>query len=232
MKLNTKKTKCMIFNPTRKKQFTTNLTLKGDPVEIVDQYKSLGIILSKDLKWNLNTDKIVKSANMRMKILHSAAKFTSNISDLKVIYKQYIRSVLEYGANVWHSGLTNQNKNDIERLQKSSLKIILRNNYESYQKALKFLNMDSLEKRREKLNMNFAKKCLKIERMKHLFELNAKPHSMKTRDIVKYKVKKAKKERYKKSSIISMQKSLNNDFKTKYDMFCKQGTVHKLVPNP
>ena len=92
--------------------------------------------------------------------------------------------------------------------------------------------MDSLEKRREKLNMNFAKKCLKIERMKHLFELNAKPHSMKTRDIVKYKVKKAKKERYKKSSIISMQKSLNNDFKTKYDMFCKQGTVHKLVPNP
>ena len=35
MKLNTRKTKCMIFNPTRKKQFTTNLTLKGDPVEIV-----------------------------------------------------------------------------------------------------------------------------------------------------------------------------------------------------
>ena len=198
MKLNTKKTKCMIFNPTRKKQFTTNLTLKGDPVEIVDQYKSLGIILSSDLKWNLNTDKIVKSANMRMKILHSAAKFTSNISDLKVIYKQYIRSVLEYGANVWHSGLTNQNKNDIERLQKSSLKIILRNNYESYQKALKFLNMDSLEKRREKLNMNFAKKCLK-----NLFELNVKPHSIKTRDIVKYKVKKLrKKERYKISSII------------------------------
>ena len=74
-----------------------------------------------------------------MKILHTAAKFTSNISDLKIIYNQYIRSVLEYGSNVWHSGLTEQNKNDNERLQKSSLKIILRNNYESYEKALKLI---------------------------------------------------------------------------------------------
>ena len=95
--------------------------------------------MSNDLKWDLNTDKTVQNANMRMKILHTAAKFTSNISDLKIIYNQYIRSVLEYGSNVWHSGLTEQNKNDIERLQKSSLKIILRNNYESYEKALKLI---------------------------------------------------------------------------------------------
>ena len=95
--------------------------------------------MSNDLKWDLNTDKIVQNANMRMKILHTAAKFTSNISDLKIIYNQYIRSVLEYGSNVRHSGLTKQNKNDIERLQKGSLKIILRNNYESYEKALKLI---------------------------------------------------------------------------------------------
>ena len=90
----------MIFNPSRKRQFTTDLKLQGELIEIVNQYKSLGIILSSDLTWNLNTAKIVKNANMRMKILHTAAKFTSNISDLKIIYKTYIRSVLEYGANV------------------------------------------------------------------------------------------------------------------------------------
>jgi len=228
MKLNSKKTKCMIFNPSRKRQFTTNLKLQGQSIEVVNQYKSLGIILSSDLTWNLNTAKIVKSANMRMKILHNAARFTSNISDLKIIYKQYIRSVLEYGANVWHSGLTNQNRNDIERLQKSSLKIILKNNYVNYKRALKFLNMDSLETRREKLNLTFAKKCLKIERMKYLFPLNSKNHDMKIRDSLKYKVIKAKKERYKKSSVISMQKLLNSEYKKP----CKQGTVHKLVPNP
>ena len=79
--------------------------------------------------------------------------------------------------------------------------------------------MDSFETRRKKLNLTFAKKCLKIERMKH---------DMKIRDSLKYKVTKAKKERYKKSSVISMQKLLNSEYKKP----CKQGTVHKLVPNP
>merc|ERR1711884_139113 len=125
--------------------------------------------MGSDLKWNLNTEKIVKRANMRMKILHTAAKFTSNISDLKIIYNQYIRSVLEYGSNVWHSGLTQQNRNDIERLQRGAVKIILKNNYESYKSALKFLNMDSLDHRREKMNLTFAKKCLKIDQMKSYF---------------------------------------------------------------
>ena len=231
MKLNSKKTKCMIFNPSRKRQFTTDLKLQGELIEVVSQYKSLGIILSSDLTWNLNTAKIVKNANMRMKILHTAAKFTSNISDLKIIYKTYIRSVLEYGANVWHSGLTNQNKNDIERLQKSSLKIILKNNYVNYKNALKFMNMDSLEKRREKLNLNFAKKCLKIDKMKVLFPMSSKNHEMKTRDIKKYKVNKAKKERRKNSSVIYMQKLLNDNLVKKYSS-CYKGTVHKLVQNP
>ena len=174
---------------------------------------------------------MVKNANMRMKILHTAAKFTSNISDLKLIYNQYIRSVLEYGSNVWHSGLTKQNRNDIERLQKCSVKIILKNNYESYKKALKFLNMESLNMRREKQNLSFAKKCLKIDNMKTLFPINSKFHSMNTRNILKYQEKKAKKERYKKSSVISMQKLLNNDHVKKY-FSCKKGTVHKIVPNP
>ena len=89
--------------------------------------------------------------------------------------------------------------------------------------------MDSLETRREKLNLTFAKKCLKIERMKHLFPLNSKNLKMKIRDSLKQEVIKAKKERYKKSSVISMQKLLNLK---KPFISCKQGTVHKLVPNP
>ena len=67
--------------------------------------------------------------------------------------------------------------------------------------------------------------------MKHLFPLNSKNHDMKIRDSLKYKVIKAKKERYKKSSVISMQKLLNSDYKKPF-ISCKQGTVHKLVPNP
>ena len=47
-------------------------------------------------KWNKNTDYLIKDAiNRRMKILHKAAKFSSNLQDLVVIYKTFIRSKLE-----------------------------------------------------------------------------------------------------------------------------------------
>ena len=41
--------------------------------------------------------------------------------------------------------------------------------------------METLDQRREKGNLNFAKKCLKIENMKLLFPLNEKKHDMKNR---------------------------------------------------
>ena len=160
-----------------------------------------------------------------MKILHTAAKFTSNISDLKLIYNQYIRSVLEYGSNVWHSSLTQQNKEDIERLQRCSVKIILKNNFNSYKEALKLLNMETLDQRREKGNLTFAKKCLKIENMKSLFPLNERKHDMQNRKKFKYKVFKANTERYKKSSVISMQKLLNKEYLSNHKP-CNMGTVH------
>ena len=141
---------------------------------------------------------------------------------------------MEYGSNVWHSSLTEQNKNDIERLQRCSVKIILKNNYQGYKEALKFLNMESLDQRREKLNLQFAKKCLKIDSMKDLFPMHDKEHDMKTRKILKFKVTKAKTERFKKSSVISMQKLLNKESKENLRNLksCKMGTVHNLVPNP
>ena len=61
------------------------------------------------------------------------------------------------------------------------------------------LNMETLEKRREKLCLNFAKKCLKSERMKTIFPENEKS-SMKTRNQERFRVNFANRERYKKSA--------------------------------
>ena len=114
------------------------------------------------------------------------------MKDLKIIYNQYVRSKLDYGCNVWHSGLTKQNRNDIERIQRSSCKIILGKNYRTYKKALKDLNMESLHDRRERLNLNFAKKSLKIPVMKKLFPLKVSAHKMKKRKEQKYLKRKNK----------------------------------------
>ena len=48
--------------------------------------KLLGTILTDDLKWNRNTENIVRETNRRMQLLHKAKKFTNNSRDLKQIY--------------------------------------------------------------------------------------------------------------------------------------------------
>ena len=65
MKLNTDKTKCMNFNFTRKKQFSTRLTLKNTQLETVKEMKLLGTIIGDDLKWNKNTNFLVKKSRIR-----------------------------------------------------------------------------------------------------------------------------------------------------------------------
>ena len=149
---------------------------------------------------------------MRMKILQTAAKYTSSKCDLKAIYFSKIRSKLEYASSVWNSGLSQKNINDIERIQRSVAKIILKERYSTYSKALKDLRIDSLEIRRKKLSLNLAKKCTKNDRMKQLFPLNKSKHNMKKRNHIKYKVNYARTERYRKSPIVYMQNLLNDNF--------------------
>ena len=211
MKLNEKKTKNMIFNFSTNKQFSTNIVVNGEVIQTVTEAKLLGTILSEDLKWEKNTQYLVKDSNKRMRLLHNAVKFTRNTQHLRQIYMLNVRCKLEQAAPVWHNSLTKSDCSSLERVQKTALKVILRERYSSYENALKTLKLDSLERRREKLTLNLAKSCLKIEKMKKLFPLNGKEHQMVNRNFNKFKVKKATTERYKSSAVISMQKLLNEE---------------------
>ena len=115
MKLNILKTKNIIFNFSSDKKFSTDIRLKKDVIETVTEAKLLGTIITDDLKWNRNTENIVKETNRRMQLLHKAKKFTNNIRDLKQIYMLQIRSKLDQSAVVWHSSLSNKNRNDLRK---------------------------------------------------------------------------------------------------------------------
>ena len=91
------------------------------------------------------------------------------------------------------------------------MKVILGNGYKDYKDALDKIGLDTLEKRRDTLCLNFAKGCLKIEKLKKVFPLNDKKETKKTRNKEKYVVNIARTERYKKSAIPFMQRLLNND---------------------
>ncbi|KAI8506521.1 hypothetical protein Bbelb_159480 [Branchiostoma belcheri] len=55
--------------------------------------------------------------------------------DLVSVYISYIRPVMEYGAPVWHSGLSNSLSNKIEKVQRRAVRIILGASFTSYSTA-------------------------------------------------------------------------------------------------
>ena len=62
MELNEDKTKIMVFNFTKTKQFSTRLTLKKKTIEKVRETKLLGTVITDDLKWTKNTKSLVKKS--------------------------------------------------------------------------------------------------------------------------------------------------------------------------
>ena len=133
------------------------------------------------------------------------ASFGKNQEELKNIYILFIRSLLEQSATVWHSSLTVENKNDLERVQKTAIKLILGNHYLSYEQALKKLDLENLHERRETLCLAFAKKSSKNQKSKDMFPKNEKEHKMGTRKAEKFKVQYANTDRLRNSSITYMQ---------------------------
>ena len=142
--------------------------------------------------------------------LRGIASLGASIEDLKIIDFLFIISHLEQSATVLHSSLTVENSNDLERVQKSAVKILLGNPYNGYENSLLRLKMEKLVDRR-RLCLNFAKKCFKSNKTKYMFPKNAKRNDMKTRTSEKYMVEHANTERLRKSSIMYMQHLLNED---------------------
>ena len=89
MKINNKKSKTMIFNFSKNYQFSTRLELEDEILEIVKETKLLGTIISDNLKWDKNTENIVKKCNKRMELLRRVSSFGASWDELKNIHVIY-----------------------------------------------------------------------------------------------------------------------------------------------
>ena len=160
MQLNTVKCKEMLID-FRKNKTTLPLIHIGDnQIPRVKSYKLLGIWIDDDLKWNTNTQYIAKKAAKRLYFLKILRNYGAPISDLLIFYCTVIRSVLEYGAQIWSGGLTQMQKENIERIQKRALRIIYRS-YDEYDSLLSQSNLLTLEERRNNLCAALIKDLLK-----------------------------------------------------------------------
>ena len=136
--------------------------------------KLLGVYIRSDLKWTTNTANMVAKGYKRIWILRRLKKLGATEDELKDVYIKQIRSILEYAVPVWHSSITQAEKRDIERVQKAALHLILGMEYITYSLALKTLNLQTLDIRRDMLCKKFAIKSSKHSKHKNWFKINEK----------------------------------------------------------
>lgn len=208
MKLNCRKSNYMIFNFSKSYQFNTRLEMENNLLSQVKEVCLLGVKISDDLKWHKNTSSLINRCYQRMAILRNLNSFHVPVVEMINIYCLYIRSVAEQSAVVWSSSITSGEENDLERIQKVALRIILNENYINYSTALYITNLKTLKSRRVQLCKTFAIKCTKKEKTMDMFPL--KQNKVHTRCPEKYEVTKAKTSRLANSAIPYMQRLLNN----------------------
>jgi hypothetical protein len=152
---------CFVTSVTTEKyQFHTRLQLKNQNIQVVDKIKILGTTFNNKITWDENCSIIVRKVNALMQLLRKVWSFGSSVTEMVHLWRTYCLSILEQSCVVWGNLLTEDNKLDLERTQKSFCKLVLEEDYKDYENALITLQLETLDSRRKKLTLNFAKTSL------------------------------------------------------------------------
>ena len=174
--------------------------------------KIVGVILSQNLSWHKNTQYICSKARQKLWILRRMLRYNFGPRTMFDVYTKEVRSILELAVPVWHSGLTKKQSMDIERVQKIAFRIILGYNYTNYGHACKTLSAQTLEERRTKLCLNFAKRNHNSQNS-FFTKLHHQMNTRGTTNMVKEYT--CRTSRFNNSSLPYLARLLNNDKKTR-----------------
>ncbi len=111
----------------------------------------------------------------RLYYLRQLRRCCVDTSDLLIYYKSVIRPVVEYCCQAWHTGLTKQDTDLIEQIQRRALNVIYPD--KSYLEALSHASLTTLSDRRESLCQSFFMNvCQENHRLNYLLS-KRKMHS-------------------------------------------------------
>ena len=154
---------------------------------------------------------LCKKAYARMGMLTKLRYAGACTEDLIYIYKQFIRSKLEYCSVVFHSSLTLQQSYSLERCQAVCLRIILMDMYVTYSSALEMTGLSKLSDRRLNRCLDFSLKCLKDPYNSRFFPKNPNLNlTIESRKREQFKINFSRTNSYKNSTIPFCQRLLNN----------------------
>ena len=143
MVLNEGKCDYQIFTRAREK-FAARFFVNEKLIERKYVCKVLGVWLQENEEWAKNTAELCKRSYAKMSMLRKLKYAGVSLKDLLDLYKLFIRGSAEFCSVAWHFGLSNTQSSAIEKIQSTSLKILLKNDYISYQNALSKTGLSTL----------------------------------------------------------------------------------------
>ena len=121
--LNTKKTKELIVDFRKKAGTHTPIHINGTEVERVTSFKFLGVHISEDLSWTLNTSTLVKKAHQRLFFLRRLKKAHLSPQILVNFYRCTIESILTNCIPVWYGSCSAADRKALQRVVKTAQRI-------------------------------------------------------------------------------------------------------------
>ena len=211
MLLNSKKTKCMPFNNSMKRDFIPKLSVEeGTYLEVIYRIKLVGLVLTSDLSWK---EHVIYTTGRVNKVLWQLIRFKQQGADMEKLVTFYtlkIRSILMFGSVCFHYSLTKEQSRRLELQQKRSLACILGSEYKSYSQALSLTSLPRLDTLREEACTKWALKAQTNPHHSDLFPIN--PSTVETRHRRKFKEYKCKGSKFYNSAIPAMVRALNTHY--------------------
>lgn len=122
--LNVSKTKEMIIDFRRINTDHKASVIHGEDVQIVESYKYLGTVFDCHLKFDTNTESIVKRGQQRIHLMRKLNSFNVSERILSNFYCSFIESLLTFSFICWFNGLSIKDKNSLNSIVKVCSKII------------------------------------------------------------------------------------------------------------
>ena len=124
LQLNISKTKNMHIDFRRQTKDKEPVSIRGQAVECVDNYKYLGTIIDNKLSFVANCESGLKKANQCLHCLRKMSSFHIERKLLTMFYRCFIESVISFSLVCFYGNLPLKNKNSLNQIVRWASKLI------------------------------------------------------------------------------------------------------------
>ena len=212
--VNTKKTAVLAISGAR--SYKANVYIgdhQGNRIESQDKLKTLGFVFNSRGDVADQVELLKNKFRSRLWTLRELRRHEFSEAELLKVYSTMIRPVVEYSAVIYHSMLSAEQTNELEKLQASALKNIYGHVY-SYNRLLQLSGIQTLAERRRIACLKFATKTAANPRFSSWFPMRRT--SRRRGNILEYAEKNARTDRRMNSPLYFYRRILND--RVNYDV--------------